>query len=182
MASLDPTLGAQIFEIDPYRVRRTRRHGLEVAVGKPHPESFDDDVRGATCGTPHPSADFDPSMICSSARDPRGGRGWEAGKDRSPTAGQIVPFRRQLTRETQHTPISPKLSTTEQKMSQVRVSVPRNVALSRSVFRPLQPGALFRDGCRRSSHQASAGSIRKDPGITITTRYGLMFDSRRRCT
>ena len=44
MASLDPALGAQIFEIDPYRVRLAGRHRLEVGVGKPHPEALDDDV------------------------------------------------------------------------------------------------------------------------------------------
>ena len=45
MAAVDPALGAQIFEIDPYRVRQPCRHRLDVGGGKPHAESLDDDIR-----------------------------------------------------------------------------------------------------------------------------------------
>src|SRR5207237_10523086 len=47
VAALDPLLGAQIFEVDPARLRLRARHRLHVRLGRIAAEGLDDDVRDA---------------------------------------------------------------------------------------------------------------------------------------
>ena len=142
MASLDPALGAQIFEIDPYRVRRTRRHGLEVAVGKPHAESLDDDVRRRDVRERHtPVPDFDriddlqlPCGINAAAE------AVEAGKVVHPQADRLSPFRRQLARHTPtHADIAEIIDDRAEDVPGARQCSP--------AYDRFSPAPLFRDVC-----------------------------------
>lgn len=96
MTPIDPALGAQIFEIDPYRVRRPRRHRLDVSVGKPRAESLDNDVRRRNLRERYtPVPDLDP---IDDLQRPCGihatAEAVEAGKVVHPQPDRLSPFRR----------------------------------------------------------------------------------------